>query len=55
MIMPLTASAVIAFFETLDTYRYEEITNSEQIVTEFLVDESSVGKSVESYIVVLFT
>ena len=55
LIVPAAAAPVIAFFKAFDAHGNKKVAYSQKVIAEFLVYEGTVGKSVESYIFVLFT
>ena len=53
LIMSRASSAVIAFFKALNADRNEEVSNSQKVLTELLIDQRAVGERMESHVLML--
>ena len=53
LIMSAASSAVVGLLEALYTYGDEEVSYSQKVVTEFLIDESTVCKCMECAVIML--
>lgn len=51
--MSRASSAVIAFFKALDADRNEEVSNSQKVLTELLIDQRAVGERMERHVLML--
>ena len=55
VIMSCTSSSIIAFFESFNADRNEEVTDSEKILTEFFINQSAISKCMERNILMFLT